>query len=124
MKKEIAEIWIAALESGKYEQTTGMLKKVIMGNVGYCCLGVLCDISGLGTFGEISGLGTFPVYILPNGNLGACALPVEVLEWADMSDSVGCFIKTDDSETLSELNDSGYTFDQIAAIIRNNYKAL
>lgn len=36
--------WIAALRSGLYSQTTGVLKD----ENGYCCLGVLCDISGLG----------------------------------------------------------------------------
>lgn len=32
--------WLAALESGKYAQTTGSLKD----HEGYCCLGVLCDV--------------------------------------------------------------------------------
>lgn len=118
MKKEIAEIWITALESGKYEQTTGVLKD----HVGYCCLGVLCDISGLGTFGESDT--EYPVYTLPNDNFSNCSLPFEVLDWADISDEFGSFDETDSFKTLSVLNDSGKSFTEIAEIIRNNYQSL
>ena len=125
MKKEIAEIWVKALESGKYKQTKGALKKKDK----YCCLGVLCDLSEQGEFinaGLVNGNIdiSHEVYVLPNGNKGASELPYEVVKWADMSDSMGCFIKTADSETLSELNDSGKSFTEIAEIIRNNYQSL
>jgi hypothetical protein len=42
--------WVDALRSGEYEQTTGVLRKADGdGNVvGYCCLGVACEVSGLG----------------------------------------------------------------------------
>lgn len=40
MKADVKEKWVAALESGKYPQIRGALRSV----VGYCCLGVLCDI--------------------------------------------------------------------------------
>ena len=36
--------WVAALRSGLYAQTTCALRD----KNGYCCLGVYCDISGLG----------------------------------------------------------------------------
>lgn len=35
--------WVAALRSGKYPQTTGMLRT----ETGYCCLGVRCEISNV-----------------------------------------------------------------------------
>lgn len=35
--------WIAALRSGEYAQTTGVLMKRGVG-AGFCCLGVACDI--------------------------------------------------------------------------------
>jgi hypothetical protein len=38
--------WIEALRSGKYTQTRERLKD----DVGYCCWGVACEISGLGEF--------------------------------------------------------------------------
>ena len=42
-QKERLIKWAEALESGKYEQTTGRLRK---GNK-HCCLGVACDLSHL-----------------------------------------------------------------------------
>lgn len=40
--------WLEALRSGKYPQTRGKLRRTEPGineqNLGYCCLGVLCDI--------------------------------------------------------------------------------
>ena len=41
------EQWIEALRSGKYEQAKGILRDVDDNNK-FCCLGVACEISGLG----------------------------------------------------------------------------
>lgn len=43
MIPEIKAKWIAALRSGKYQQTKGVLKD----HGGFCCLGVLCVIQGV-----------------------------------------------------------------------------
>ena|ERR1700733_8491047 len=40
INRELAEKWIEALRSGKYPQTKGRLRS----SLGFCCLGVLCDI--------------------------------------------------------------------------------
>lgn len=40
MKENIKDLWVEALKSGQYKQTTNYLKT----NEGYCCLGVLCEI--------------------------------------------------------------------------------
>lgn len=40
MNQDIKAEWVAALRSGKYEQTNGALKD----GGGFCCLGVLCDV--------------------------------------------------------------------------------
>lgn len=37
--------WLDALRSGKYRQTK---KELRSRSGGYCCLGVLCDVSGMG----------------------------------------------------------------------------
>ena len=37
-----ANKWIAALESGKYEQTSKQLKSITVNS--FCCLGVLCEV--------------------------------------------------------------------------------
>ena len=49
--KTLKKSWIEALRSGEYEQTTEQLKlseDVNSRKRGFCCLGVLCDISNLG----------------------------------------------------------------------------
>lgn len=43
-RDELRAEWIATLRSGKYKQARGMLCKP---GVGYCCLGVLCQIAGI-----------------------------------------------------------------------------
>lgn len=46
MKQEVLDLWIAELESGNYEQaTTVLIDNLGDGKVGYCCLGVLCEIA-------------------------------------------------------------------------------
>lgn len=39
-REQILDMWIEALESGRYPQGIGVLR----GKKGYCCLGVLCDL--------------------------------------------------------------------------------
>lgn len=48
---EIQELWAAKLESGEYQQTHNRLRQ----GKKMCCLGVGCDISGLGKWVEESG---------------------------------------------------------------------
>lgn len=46
MNKDIARRWVEALRSGRFEQTKGALaRKLDNGKVGYCCLGVLCELA-------------------------------------------------------------------------------
>ena len=119
MKKEIAKIWVEALRSGKYEQTRGKLKM----DESYCCLGVLCEISGLGKFSQKVRNGIIS-FVLPSGEICRSTLPDEVLDWADMSDSLGNFNDSDVYATLSLLNDNGKTFLEIADIIELNIENL
>ena len=47
--KQNREAWIAALRSGRYQQSPGLLRTVHEdGSAGFCPLGVACEISGLG----------------------------------------------------------------------------
>ena len=46
--KENIRKWVEALRSGDFPQTTSTLAD----SDGYCCLGVACDISGLGRWGD------------------------------------------------------------------------
>lgn len=46
MDKELKAKWVEALRSGKYKQTIATLRH--SDGLGYCCLGVLLDLSGIG----------------------------------------------------------------------------
>lgn len=56
MDPELKAKWLEALRSGKYEQGIRVLKTK---EGKFCCLGVLCDISGKGSF--IEDLGDYDI---------------------------------------------------------------
>lgn len=80
MKPEVKAQWIEALRSGKYEQGIGRLKDY---DGKYCCLGVLCDLSGLGTWMENS-FSDPAFYITGKFSSESYTLPDEVVEWAGL----------------------------------------
>lgn len=43
-RDELLRAWVIALESGEYRQA----RKTLRTKDGFCCLGVACDVSGLG----------------------------------------------------------------------------
>lgn len=107
--------WAEALESGKYEQTTGELR----GDEGFCCLGVACDISKLGDWKNDCYLGV------------SDTLPTKVAEWlfdGRPKDEVYAplLFKNPyllDSIRFTELNDDyGLSFRQIAWLIRESVR--
>lgn len=51
MDKELKQKWVSALRSGKYKQTTETLNDC---GGGFCCLGVLLDVSGAGEWNDSS----------------------------------------------------------------------
>jgi len=51
LKPEIKQLWTAALRSGEFKQTTGMLRN----DGGMCCLGVLCELHRRATGDELAG---------------------------------------------------------------------
>lgn len=129
------EKWCAALESGKFEQVKGALKRQIGLSAdgtqecfGHCCLGVLAEI----VKDEISGAywSLDPIdndgqheFVGPNDSEGG-VLPFDVRRLVGLEDANPCVDITQREDSLSLLslagmNDSGeYTFAQIAAIIR------
>jgi hypothetical protein len=128
MNPQVKEMWVNALRSGDYDQSSGKLRS----NTGYCCLGVLCDLyaqehneeweqkSYTGTslqmdyyyFGEESEF-----------------LPAKVMSWAGLNSNCPeiqfCDLDFDDDEelnytnTVAELNDDGLNFHQISALIQD-----
>ncbi len=106
MKEDIKEKWVAALRSGKYKQGKHRLKN----GRKYCCLGVLCDISGLDEFKNRGDRGE--VYLND-----IMILPQEVVNWAGLETSNPVIVQKDGIIALAELNDKGANFNTIADLI-------
>lgn len=124
MRPEIAEVWALALESGLYDQGTGSLVVVLDENGNpsrYCCLGVLCDLANKD--GVRTPLGDDKLYgwnFATNGG----TLPGVVIDWAGMASDSGRYNVEDDQEILIDHNDTGDSFAEIAAIIREHAEEL
>lgn len=108
MNQEMKTKWIAALESGEYDQGTQFLRRV---ENKFCCLGVLCDLDA-----KESGVDNWKI---DKGGKGyrykgtSIYLPQTLYDKYD--------IPTTETETLISLNDEeNKSFIEIAAYIRNN----
>lgn len=128
------ETWCEALESGKYKQGTDCLRS---SGDRFCCLGVACDVSGLGMWAD-------GIYIADRAN--SAFLPFRVQIALGLTSNDGAFeFGTLPNElrdeiaretrytppplpmgvaTLSGLNDSGVSFLLIAKVIRARPKGL
>lgn len=112
MNVEVKEAWVAALRSGKYKQGGGALRK----DDAFCCLGVLCDISGLGSWNG----GTYEPMGDHRADSSCIYLPREVVEWAGVSSWNPALLKGGERITLASMNDGGSTFGQIADTIERD----
>ena len=108
LKPEIKALWLKALRSGDYKQ----VKRSLRTKEGFCCLGVLCDISGEGEWAKHGDLNR---YLSKNGNYYKTMPPFSVYGWAlnKYSNSV--------LSTLAEMNDAGASFNTIANYIEKNF---
>lgn len=129
--------WVAALRSGEYEQGRSYLNR----DGKYCCLGVLCELAvqeGVATSIPTQGLPNVIRYGTEDSGYGFSSsyLPQNVAVWADVDENghlpltdEGTEVKiyrgtgTPDQTTssLAVLNDDGFTFEQIAAIIEEHF---
>lgn len=127
MNPIIADRWIAALRSGKYKQTTGVLCR----EGAYCCLGVLCELA------IEDGIPMEKIAQMAYGSTGADSefyefevLPAIVRTWAGMATSVGGYGTDADMDiiqnthTLAYRNDRGATFKEIADLIEKHKDVL
>lgn len=118
MKKEIADKWVQALKSNKYSQTKGTLKD----SYGYCCLGVLCEISKISDWKLIDNHHISKYKYNDSSMIGL--LPEEVRKWADIKTTDGTFIQNNKQLILTTLNDDGVSFNEIADIIEKNWESI
>lgn len=105
MNQEVKEKWVAALRSDKYEQTKGYLHE----DVGYCCLGVLCDIVDPAAW--IDREDNVKEWIYKN-EIDYLTLPSTLCNDLD--------ITPDNAGILAEMNDNNETFSKIADYIEVN----
>lgn len=114
MLTEPQKRWVAALRGGEFKQCRGQLSK----NGGYCCLGVVCEI-----FREELSLEKHEL-TFGDGysyNESYQYLPCKVKEYLALNTTEGYFRKKDGKgEYLSNLNDDGASFEEIADIIEEN----
>lgn len=133
MRADVKQLWLEALRSGEYPQTTGTLRD----GVGFCCLGVVCDVA------VKQGVIPEPIRNSAGWHYGARKksthlLPPAVRRWAGLDETATRKkIKVPDPEELgyeSEeyaealrqsaltcLNDNGATFEDIAKIIEEEF---
>jgi hypothetical protein len=105
LNERIKKLWVEALRSGKYPQTSGCLRDT----KGFCCLAVLCDIHSQET-------GT-------NWNDGdylnqSDILPPGVVKWAELDSNNP--ILCEDMSATDANDEEGLSFSQIADLISAN----
>ena len=108
MNQEIKTKWVAALRSGEYKQA----KNVLTDGIGFCCLGVLCELSRLET-----GFGIADNLIKTDGdeNIGRI-----IQLWSGLPNDFGATITINDViDPLTYHNDRGRTFLEIANAIES-----
>jgi hypothetical protein len=133
MHEHIKKLWVDALRSGNYQQGIGQLR---CGDT-YCCLGVLCDLYDRDQGG--------PGWHDKDTTYLRCdaLLPGEVAKWAGIIavdpdfaltgefnvslpdfrvDDPSCANHEYDlsSQNLTDVNDNGFSFLQIADLIESN----
>jgi hypothetical protein len=116
--REARALWAAELESGNWKQGTGQLARQTDTGTEYCCLGVACELAVLK--GIIEGY---------EGETSDLAPYTPVMNWLGLRSRIGAYRRPGAShgslsDALAKQNDSGQSFKQIAAIIRNEPEGL
>ena len=125
--------WVEALRSGEYEQGQGALPQERNGTFEYSCLGVACEISGLGEFvprsNPQSNAFNFVVdgdqsqhVVMPDMVQYWLGLPDDVQDWLGLSDRHGWY--DNHTGSLVNSNDFGASFNVIADIIESEPEGL
>jgi hypothetical protein len=121
MKENVKQEWVTALRSGEYEQCNGILRYTeLNGRQSFCCLGVLTDLARKDGLSVEADDGTF----IHNDEGGW--LHPKVMDWAGLAEpdpvlrESSLVISTSLPTSLSVLNDSGRTFEEIADYIEEH----
>lgn len=125
MNPEVKKLWLEALRSGRYKQTTIRLRD---DHHNFCCLGVLTDLylkqankrwhkDEYGNWGRRQGGDGAEPYF------ASSILPGEVTAWAELEGGNPSFppgITFCDTQNIAEANDYGATFLEIADLIEEH----
>ena len=109
--KELIKAWVKALRSGDYKQARGVLKT----RDGFCCLGVLCDISKYKEWGENNAY---------DGFYGSLSEGMKKLAGIETSEDQGAIVLNASGRKMSlvSLNDyNRLSFNAIADLIESFY---
>lgn len=115
MNREIRDEWVKRLRSGEYEQGKTYLRNK---NNKYCCLGILCEMaveegaaeSNLTNYGDRECYEYAPHI--------TASLPEGVQKWCGIDSDCGSY---GPYGLLTNDNDSGKSFKEIADIIEANF---
>lgn len=113
MNPDVKRLWTNALLSGDYKQAQHHLRK---SGVGYCCLGVLCDIAPeeLGSWEKEHGLAISWISNVGRKISNRDFPPQSILDWAGIS--------FEQANALASLNDEeGADFPTIATFIEEKF---
>lgn len=110
--------WLEALRSGEYKQADGVLRTT---EDSYCCLGVLSQIASdegiVAQPKQRNGYGHYR-WTDDDGTTGYMYLLPSVAEWAGLDSASGRIEDgTGGHVCLSQMNDDGSTFTEIANVI-------
>ena len=105
--------WIEALRSGEFEQGQGALRK---GNQ-YCCLGVACELYRREHPDSVAWdlIGLNMTFYGKHSTL-----PIRVRDWIGLRTIDGSYQRV----SLINMNDDGYTFEEIADVIESEPEGL
>ncbi len=113
MKEDAKIAFVEALLSGKFRQITGRLTDQTNGR---CATGVLCDVAkeaGLPIVRSSSATDTRRGYfVFDNKDILSGSPNKPIATWAD--------VDFDWVRDVQGLNDAGYTFEQIADLVKND----
>lgn len=114
-RKQIFDLWLDALESGKYTQGSGFLYSQ---SGTFCVLGVLTDIyiKNNPKYDHWSKIGEW--HSMP-GSRTVCHLPDEIVTFMGFKSNLGKLNEPiEDCWSLAHANDNGISFKQIAHFLR------
>jgi hypothetical protein len=110
--------WLAALESGEYRRGVNALRIEGKASNSYCCLGLACEISNLGSWDGSD-------YKIDGRIDSSDILGPVMRNWLGLKESSGRFTTHDLYEdSLVDRNDGGMSFKKIAKVIRKNPEGL